>query len=154
MSFITDRQRVEDALIPVLLRGLIYSHIRKDATVEESYKLALEITWEALTKATGGDSKVLRRTDRVATQISRYFVSEGFDTRKGFLCVSAWAAALIEAGGLVIDENSRLYQMLNDIGEIIQIGYKEIPDFHKIDGSALGHVGKIHKIVQAEGYFN
>lgn len=151
---LTDRQRVEDALIPVLMRGLIYSHIRKDPSVEESYKLALEITWEAIMEATDGNTKLIRRTDRIATKIARYFVSENFDTRKGFLCVSAWACALMEAGGLILDKESRLFRMLEDIGDIIQTGYQEIPDFEKIDGSALRHVGKIHSIAVKEGYFN
>lgn len=149
---LTDRQRIEDAIIPALFRGLIYSHVRQSPEVAKTYDLALEVLQETIRNALSRNYKLLRRLDRICGKINKYFVQNAFNTQKGFLCVSAWLVALDKAGAITI-HTPRFYQLLEDMGEIIQRGYKEIAGLDKVDASAMKHVNKLHQIAQAEGYF-
>lgn len=149
---VTDKQRIEDSLIAALFQGFISAHIRQQPEVKDIYKIMWEVTQEVIDQNII-NIKLSRRLDRIANKISRYLHKEDFTTRKGFLAISEWATSLIIAGGLFIEENSKFFKMLEDMGDVIQLAYKEIPDFEKIDASAINHVFEIHKIAQAEGYF-
>ncbi len=156
----TDKQRVEDCIIPALFQGIAYSHIRSDASAKPSYSMMFEILNETINGFFAGITRekriqLSRRLDRIVNKISRYLVKEKFDSRKSFLATSEWARALLESGALYIDKESRYWELLEDMGEVIQVkGYGEIPDFEKIDASAINHVPNIHKIAQEEGYFD
>ncbi len=154
----TDRNRIEDAIIPALLESIALAHIKADPKCTDAYEAMLEIVREAVGECFNGlDTKrrlqLYRRLDRLANKIIMYFKKESFDTRKMFLTISAWIAALIEAGGVVFPEGSKMWGLLEDMGDIIQRGYKEIEDFDRIDRSALKHTNKIHSIAVNEGYF-
>lgn len=155
---ITDRSRVEDGIIPMLLRGIALSHIDADPSVEGSYKnmlITLEDYVAECFKGLTAEKRLslYRRLDRIVHKLSKYFVEQDFTTRKAFLTVSEWVRALLEAGALTINPKSRYFALLNEIGEMINKGYGEIEDFDKIDASAINHVPKLHSITQKEGYF-
>lgn len=155
----TDKQRIEDCLIPALFEGIAHSHIRQEPECKESYQQMLDILKEIIDNYFKGlpsekATKLARRLDRITNKINRYFIKEYFNTRKSFLALSEWARALLEAGALVIDPNSQYWTLLEDMGEVILVnGYGEIPDFEKIDASAINHVPIIHQLAQEEGYF-
>lgn len=154
-----DIQRIEDALLPALLEGIAWSHIRKEPSCKPYYEQMLTILKETIDKCFEGltiDKRIrlYRRLDRIVNKTSRYFVRHKFDTRKAFLSLSEWITALLKANAIVIDPKSKYWGLLEDMGEIIQKnGYGEIENFEKIDASAIDHVPKLHKLVQQEGYF-
>ncbi len=149
---VTDRQRIEDAIIPAVFVSLIYSHIIGAPHVEESYEEALPAVKSEILRCIGTDNRLKRRLDRITLKISKYFVDNQFCTRKAFLTVFGWLTALMDADAITIQEEA-YFKVLMDMKEIIITGYEEIPDFEKIDCSALNHVTKLHKIAQEEGYY-
>lgn len=154
-----DIHRIEDALIPALLECTAHAHIRKDPECKPHYETMLDILQLTIGKCFDGLCRekripLYRRLDRIANKINHYFVNNDFNTRKSFLCLSEWVRALLDAGAIIIDQKSKYWVVLEDMGEIIMVnGYGEIPDFDKIDASAIKHVPALHKIAQDEGYF-
>lgn len=153
-----DIHRIEDSIIPALLEGIIFSHIKHEPNVKESYEIAIGIVADTINQCYNGiycdkRVKLLNRMNRIVNKLNRYLVKEKFDTRKAFLTISAWAAALIEAQALIVEPGSKIYKLLQDMGEVIQTGYTEIENFEKIDASAINHVESLHKLAQEEGYF-
>lgn len=154
-----DIHRIEDCLIPALLEGVAYSHIKKDPECAPKYDQMIEIL-ERTIKICFNDLpidkriRIYRRLDRIVKKISNYFIKNDFNTRKAFLALSEWARALLETGATIIDPASEYWTLLDDMGEVIMVnGYGEIPDFAKIDASAINHVETIHKLAQEEGYY-
>lgn len=153
-----DIHRVQDAIIPALLESVSLCHIKASPGDADAYKTMLDIVRKAL-----GDCfsdltekqrvRLYRRLDRVVNKILLYIKREDFDTRKMFLTVTEWARALMEAGAIIVQKDSLMWELLCDIGTVIQKGYKDIANFEKIDASALKHVPKIHEIALQEGYF-
>lgn len=154
-----DIHRIEDNIIPVLLQSIVISHIRQQPNYKEAYARMLEILQKTIDVNFQGITqdrfiKLSRRLDRVINKINRYFIREQFNTRKAFLALSEWARALLESGAIIIDPQSEYWTLLEDMGEIIiNNGYNEIPNFEKIDASAINHVPEFHKLAQEEGYF-
>lgn len=155
-----DLHRIEDALIPSLLENIALSHIRQDPESFDKYSEMLEILKNTITNCfkdlhLDKRLKLYRRLDRIVIKITGYFVANDFNTRKAFLALSEWTRAVLESQAIVINPKSDYWQLLEDMGEVIKTnGYGEIPDFAKIDESAINHVPFIHKIAQEEGYFN
>ncbi len=145
---LNDRQRVEYSLIPALLESYIHP-LNKISGEFESVMQTLGLEYRKYLK---DDPKLYRRMDRIANKIIKYTVSQKFDSRKAVLCVIAWLVALCDAGALIL-EKGKYWDLLEELGETIQIGYDTIPDFEKIDASAINHVQSIHDIAVKEGYF-
>lgn len=146
---LTDRERIEYSLIPALLE----SYIKPLNKISGQFNSALQILESEYKKSLKHDYKLYRRMDRIANKIIRYTVSQKFDSRKAILCVIAWLVALCDAEALILEKDSKYWDLLQEIGEIIQVGYDSVPDFEKIDASAIKHVPAIHAIAQREGYF-
>jgi len=144
---LNDRCRIEYALIPALLESYIFPLHKKDGKHQKALSV-LQNEYKKYANTAG----LLRRMDRVANKIIRYTVSNKFDSRKAILAITSWLASLIEAGALEIHEGDYA-ELLEELGEIISVGYKELENFDKIDASAINHVPKIHAIAQKEGYF-
>ena len=144
----SDRQRIEYALIPALLE----SYIKPLNKISGQFNSVLQILSVEYRRHLNQNPKLYRRMDRVANKIIRYTISQKFDSRKAVLCVISWLVALCEAGALVL-EKGEYWNLLQELGEIIQTGYNSIPNFEKIDASAINHVPAIHGIAQKEGYF-
>ena len=150
----TDKQRIEDSIIPGLLLGVMYSHVEKDSAAKEAYKDAIKVLHKTIDKYLGHNKmKLGRRLDRAINKISTYFVKEKFTTRKSILAVSEWNRALLAVDAVVV-EDDEYKSLLQDIDRIImKNGYGEIENFEKIDASAINHVPKMHKLAQNNGYF-
>lgn len=154
-----DKHRIEDALLPFLFRDAALSHMSYDDDVAQYYQKALEILDETCAACFIGLSipdkvKLNRRLVRAASKIVDYLVANKFTTRKMFLTLSEWNRCLLEGNAYAIPEDSRFYEFLLDLHEIIlKHGYGEIEDFEKIDSSAMNHVPKVHSIAQEYGYF-
>lgn len=144
---LTDRQRIEYALIPALLESYILPLHKKEGKHQE----ILDILQNEY-RSYANTASLLRRMNRMANKIIRYTVANKFDSRKAILAITSWLAALIEAGALEINEGDYA-DLLEEIGDIISVGYQELEDFDKIDASAINHVPKIHELAQEEGYF-
>ncbi len=145
---LNDRQRVEYSLIPALLESYIHP-LNKISGEFNSVMQTLNLEYRKYLKH---DPKIYRRMDRIANKIIKYTRQQKFDSRKAVLTIVAWLVALCEADALILEEGA-YWDLLQELGEIIQIGYNSIPDFEKIDSSAINHVPTIHKLAQQEGYF-
>lgn len=151
-----DIHRIQDSLIPALLETVAMTHIKEKPRDCESYKEMLDIVRRSFKECFQGlpdnkKNKLYRRSDRVANIIINYIRIEKFDTRKMFLAIVEWAAALLNEDAIIV--NKEMWHLLEDFGEIIHIGYKEIDNFDKIDAAAINHVPTIHKMAQEAGYF-
>jgi len=148
-QMITDRQRIEHALIPALFESYFLPLYKLE---KPKHQKTMDILSNEYRKYLNSDARLFRRMDRIANKIIRYTVTNKFDSRKAFLTVSSWLGALLEAEALIID-GSDYVSWLEELGEIIRSGYKVIDGFEKIDASAIKHVPKLHAIAQSEGYF-
>lgn len=154
-----DLHRIEDALLPCLFHWASKCHIDECPEVAEYYEKALHILDETIERCFVGlplkkKESLIRRLNRARYIINEYFVGNKFHVRKMFLTLAEWARVLIEANAIEYPDDSRFWEYLEDLGEIIiKNGYGEIENFDKIDASAIDHVPKVHKIAQKEGYF-
>lgn len=154
-----DIHRIEDCIIPALFEGVAFSHIRKDPECAPRYDQMLSILKQTIENCFHDlcrekRLRLYRRLDRVITKIIAYFIKNDFNTRKAFLALAEWTRALLESHAIIIDPKSDYWTMLEDMGEVIIVnGYGEIPNFAKIDESAINHVTSLHELAQSEGYF-
>lgn len=144
-----DRQRIEHALIPALLESYLLAFHKRTGKFTE----ALSILDMEFRNNLNNNPKLFRRCNRLANSIIKYTAKNKFDARKAILMVTEWLRALIEAGFIRLEEGTSYWNLLEEIGEIIQAGYEEIENFERIDASAINHVPKIHKIAQEQGYY-
>lgn len=156
MIYYPDTARIEDALIPSLLRYFLFMHIYYDPSLESEFQSKIKILEEEIDRAFAGLSsekrqKIDKRLVRICRKIEDYVKKEKFDARKCLLTFTAWAQSLENNGGILPGESFK--SLLNALHEIILQGYEEIENFQKIDLSAINHVEAIHKLVQNEGYF-
>lgn len=153
MKYYKDSDRIQDALIPALFRGYLWFITEKDEEIEKELKPKIDILNAEINKAFegGNKEKLNRRLNRICHKINDYIKREKFDSRKCFLTLFGWASAVYDAGGVVIEGD--YWNIMLGMKEIIDEGYEKIEDFDKIDGSALKHVQKLHKLIQEEGYF-
>ena len=139
---------VEYSLIPALLES--YMHPLNKISGE--FQPAMDTLSLEYRKYLKQDPKLYRRMDRIANKIIRYTTKEKFDARKSILMVLAWLVALCDAEALIL-QKGKYWDLLQELGETIKIGYDTNPDFEKIDASAINHVAAVHKLAQEEGYF-
>lgn len=153
MTYYKDSDRIQDAIIPALFRGYLWFLIEESPDIEEDLRPKVDIFNAEINKAFKGadKSKLNRRLNRVCHKVNDYIKREKFDSRKCFLAIFGWASAVYDAGGVIIKGD--YWEIMLGLKEIVDEGYEKIQDFEKIDGSALKHVEKIHRIIQNEGYF-
>lgn len=154
-----DRAIIEDCIIPALLTHIMIVHMEGYASntrLEPEARNTFETSIETLNKFVKTKieykPQLNRRLMRITKLISNHFVDNGFTTLKSLLTLTAWNNALMDAGGLII-EDEEYYGLLSEFARIIEKGYSEIESFEKQDSSAIKHVTKIHKIAQDNGYF-
>lgn len=155
-TYYKDVWKIEDALLPSLFQYLIMIHLQRSPEYDKDYQVPMEVLEARIAEAFFGvskekETKLRNRTARIAKKVTEYFIKNKFDSRKGFLTLTAWIEALEKAGAVIIEGDFK--ELINDMNDIIRKGYKEIENFEKIDLSAINHVEKIHKLVQEEGYF-
>lgn len=154
MTYASDKQLIEDAIIPALLATLLKMHFNN--TNNQEINEALQICQEEVEKSFSTRdpkrrARLYSRIDRFVRKVGSYMCKNKFCTRKYLLAVTGWATSLVEAGGIIISDD--IYQVLDTLGDVIKQGYETIEDFDKIDASALNHVSLLHKLAQDEGYF-
>lgn len=155
---LTDRQRIENALIPALLEGVAICHIKADGEVKEQYKQMLDITKEAFADCFKDlpiekRMQLYRRIDRIYNKIILYIRKEKFDTRKMFLMITEWVKLLLDYELLIIPDSTPFAELLKDLDDIVSRGHEAVDNFDKINASAINHVLSIHEIANKEGYF-
>lgn len=148
---LTDRQKIEDCIIPVLLYGTLLTHIQEKGEIWGDYSAAAQIINSFVYSRVKGDRKLLRRLDRAVQKISMYFVEHKFTTQTSFLVISEWSRALLE-GGAILLEGGVLELLQGMEATIIEHGYA-LEGFDKIDAEAIDHIPHIHSIANIEGYF-
>jgi len=150
----TDRQRIEDCIIPASFYGVLQSHVKNGIGDPEEYKQKLAMLRRVVEKAIGNNQKLVRRLDRMMAKLNKHFVKHKFTTRKVVLAISEWNRILLDSGAIDDNLNPEYYDFLKYIKDtIIKEGYGTIENFEKIDASALKHVPILHQIAEKEGYF-
>jgi hypothetical protein len=145
----SDRQRIEDAIIPSLLEFLMVSQIKQIPDREKDLKVALELLQKDLRLELSTD-KLQRRVRRIEKKVTKYMEKDKCEIRKAYMIVSYLAASLDEQGAILLGEGTR--QVLMDMNETIVSAYDE-EGILKQDKSAAKQVPKILKILQDEGLF-
>ena len=151
-----DKERIENAIIPMMLFNMVdmltqdrpdqkdvYAEARE--TLGETVNQYLDIKPEKKKKA------LQRRLERVSNKLYNYYVANKFDTRKGFIVLTAWAFALAEQDALTFLDEKYL-QLLQELDDQLSKGYEHLNNFEKIHSSAIKHVPRIHALAQQEGY--
>lgn len=146
----SDRQRVEDAIIPSVLEALMLNHIQqlpeKDPTV---YDKALGLLRQDL-KDNIRNGQLSKRLLRLEKKILKFFESNGWEIRKAYMIMSYLAAALDESGAVLLGEGTKT--VVKDMSDIISAHYHE-EEIKKQDESAAKQVPKVLRLIQEEGYF-
>lgn len=120
-----DRQKIEYSIIPALLESYLMPLNKQCGSLSG----AIDILGREFRRYLGTNARLYRRMDRIANKIIRYTVSQKFDSRKAILAVTEWLKALAEAEYIILEENSDYWNLLDELGEIIQKGYCEIDNF-------------------------
>lgn len=155
---LNDRQRIEHSLVPALLQATFVMHAKGEEQEPDEYRL---MAWRAqdvfLSYFADLPAKrrhqLYKRADRIANKVIGYAQQNKFTTRKAILAITEWVRALLPTGVVLVEEDSDYWRILEETGAIVAAGYEKVPDFDKIDLSAINHVPAIHKLVQGEGYF-
>jgi len=155
----SDKRRIEEAIIPYLFIDTMLCHIKQDGTMSEEYRLKIETLQLELNRQVDDLSacrraKIIKRLHRTLDVLQTYFVGNNFNTRKAFLVLTEWARALSTADWIIIAPGSDYEGVINDFITVINDdGYGKIPDFDKIDQSAVKHIPKVHELAQQQGYY-
>lgn len=152
-----DREIVENAIIPAMLIKMINLLTRDRPDQVEAYQGAKDTLIGELDRLckrpiVKEEVKLLRRLNRLVDKVYQYYVDNKFDTRKGFIMLTAWAFILDEKDALTFT-NPDYVAVLQDLDETVGRGKESIKDFDKIHGSAIKHITRVHELVRAEGYF-
>lgn len=152
-----DKTRIENAIIPMLIFNTIQNIVDKYPSQKEFYEKAIEITRQTTNQYLEDldkkkEAKRHKRLARIARKIYKYFQDNKYDTRKALLVLTLWAFALAEKDALELYAVEYV-ELLQELDATFDTGYDVIENFDKIHASAAKQVGKIHSIVQQEGYF-
>ncbi|QDP62920.1 MAG: hypothetical protein Unbinned5081contig1002_25 [Prokaryotic dsDNA virus sp.] len=140
-----DKQRVEDCLIPYVIRQTLLLH-NKDI-----YSKAIEYLTEDIEAETKGNQRVDKRLMRVTKKLFNYFHKNNWKTNKVFMVMSHIAASLVEDEQVLLGSNS--LDIIKEINETVVRGYEHKEGIKEIDISAAKQAPKIFKLIQEEGYF-
>ena len=148
----SDRHRAEDAIIPMLLKSLMITHIEQCPEKKESYRHAMELISEDLDKEINGH-QLYRRLTRISSRVSDFWVKNKTEVSKAYMEISHLAAELVEQGVVELRENTM--GVLKEINDIIVDAYKseDSERITKQDKSAGKQWRNILKILQGERLF-
>ena len=150
----SDRQRVEDGIIPMILESLVLSQMEFKESYRKRFKKYLLLLSEDIKTEIKGSRSATKTLLRLDRKVIKHFVANDWDTRKSCMIISYMASALVDAGGVQLGENTtKILRMLNRLiissfkgkafGDIVQ----------KVDTSAAKQMPRVLKIIQNEGYF-
>lgn len=148
-----DRHRIEDALLPALMIGVM--KVRDGGCDEEEspfsniYPILRAVIFENVT-----DNKLIRRLNRVAKLCDDYFEDEKIKSQKAFIIVTRLGMYLYRRGALDVSPQSDLYRIWREFYDTIRHdGVIHVDGIQKLYDSALGHVPRLLKLLQEEGYY-
>jgi len=145
----SDRQRIEDGIIPFILEALMLSHIKQLPNRKDDFNVALELLNKDIEKEFH-NAALTRRASRIEKKILEHWQDNDCEIRKAYMIMSYLAKALDEQEALEIGESTR--KVVNDIDEIIAIGCSD-ENVLKQDISAAKQVPKVLRLLQEEGLF-
>lgn len=159
----TEKERIEDAIIPYLLMGICENIFRKEPKYVVYYAGLMKACGEFIDNCAAGQSryhrdKMMDRLERLGKKITKYGTNNGFYCQKMLLMCIGWGHSLLKQRAVVISvktnlwkEVKALYREIRDAHNPEEEGGQK--DFAKIYSSAIKHAHKVQKIALDEGYF-
>lgn len=154
----TDKDRIQDAIIPALIEGVCSAVIKEKPEWESIYAGLYGNCKSFIAQCFYGlerkkQLQLDRRLARIVNKVVTYAQQNKINCRKMILITTEWARSLIEQDAIIIPPESNMWMELDALTKEITEAYDEIEGFDKIDASALKHVSKIHALTLEEGYF-
>ena len=151
-----DKERIENAIIPMMLLNLVGLFTSNNPKEKDNYAEARVTLRNAVegymdVKPEKKKRALQRRLERVTGKLYDYYIANKFETRKGFIVLTAWAYALDAQDALTFLDEKYL-QLLQELDEQLSKGYGLLDNFDKIHRSAVKHVPKLHALTQEMGY--
>jgi hypothetical protein len=148
-----DRHRIEDALLPALMISIM--KLRDgDCKEEESPFYNVYPILKAVVFENACDAKLIRRLDRLVNLCNSYLAREKITTQKAFIIVTRLGMLLYYHNAVDVKKGSDLYRIWREFYYTVRDdGVQYIDGIQKLYDSALGHVPRLLKLLQDEGYY-
>ena len=145
----SDRQRVEDAIIPYVLGSLMLAQVKEQPHYKAHFAHQLWMLKRGVA-ANANSEKVNKRLYRINRKIANHFHSNGYEIRKAYMIISYIAKSLMEQRAVVLSKGTK---------KVVRMMHKEIAkgcvddDIKRQDISAAKQAPKVMQLILEEGYF-
>lgn len=154
MPYVSDRQMTESVLPAHLMLSVVLNgadDIENDADAQRCIALLRDAANEPVAHLVGSKAKekIWRRSERAYRDVSKAWTGEGVAVGKFGLVVFYWLRALVDAGHLIMEDDSPFQQAM----EILLPCLEPYANVEGIDRSAQKQAPKFHSKLQELGYY-
>lgn len=149
MMYKSDKQRIEDAIIPYLFGSLIQAHVAANPKVKKHFAQKLWLLRRGV-NVNANTEKLNNRLFRLNRKISNHFHKNKCEIRKAYMILSYIANSLMEQRAVVLGKGAK--KVIRSMDKEIAAGCVDI-DVRRQDESAAKQAPKVMKLILDEGYF-
>lgn len=145
-----DLHRIEDAIFPLMLEGLLKSQSAESPELKNVFDKPIKILQSVYIQNLN-TAKLLRRAERVEKKVRQYWEQEKTRTLKAYMALSHLYKSLEK------EQQFEVYKTISaifkEVDEIFEEECKKNNDVYMQDKSAAKQAPKVFKILQDEGLF-